>query len=126
MRSPFLRLAVVASLATAGPALSDVVVMKNGDRLTGTVSRIWGNDLAIEPDYADEFKIDVDKVASVESTRDYDLTLDDGRKVTAQLTGAAAGGLQNVVYDGQTHTVAVTDLRQVEEVKKVDWDAHID
>ena len=126
MTKPFFHLAFLCAVSLTGPVLADVVVMKNGDRITGTVSRIWGNDLSIEPDYTDVFKIEVDKVASVESTRDYDLTLDDGRKVTAQLTGAAAGGLQNVVYDGQTHTVPVTDLQQVEEVKKVDWDAHID
>ncbi len=55
----------------------------------GEVNRIWGNDLSIEPEYADEFVVDLDKVAYVESNRDFDLTLDDGREVTARLKGPA-------------------------------------
>ena len=72
--------------------MADVVVMQNGDRFTGEVNRIWGNDLSIEPEYADEFVVDLDKVAYVESDREFELTLDDGREVTARLEGAGASG----------------------------------
>jgi putative salt-induced outer membrane protein YdiY len=120
-------LIALAFAATDLDALADVVVMQNGDRITGEVNRIWGNDLSLEPDYADEFVIELDKVAYIESEREFDLTLDDGREVSARLPGAAADGKQTLVYDGETRSVAVTDLEQVTEVDDAfDWDSHID
>jgi putative salt-induced outer membrane protein YdiY len=127
MRACLLLLAASLIAAVNGQVLADVVVMQNGDRFTGEVNRIWGNDLSIEPEYADEFVVDLDKVAYVESDREFDLTLDDGREVTAQLQGAGADGTQTVVYDGVTRQVPITDLEQVVEVDDgFDWESHID
>src|SRR5262245_50409676 len=69
MRVDFLRFAIVLIGSASGPALADVVVMQNGDRITGEVNRIWGNDLSVEPDYADEFVLELDKVSYIESDR---------------------------------------------------------
>jgi len=129
MLERFLQLALLSLVATMGAeASADVVVMQNGDRISGEVNRIWGNDLSIEPDYSDEFIVDLDKVAYIESDREFDLTLEDGREVTAQLLGAAAGGRQTVVYEGETRDVAVTELAQVVEADSgaLDWESHID
>jgi putative salt-induced outer membrane protein YdiY len=119
---------VVLLLAVAVPASADVVIMKNGDRITGDVNKIWGNDLRVEPDYTDEYVIELDKVASVQSEREFDMTLDDGREVVARLEGPGANGTQKLTYDGQTREVPVTDLKQVVEVKsgELDWESHID
>jgi len=126
MRSSAL-LSTFLCLAISAGAAADVVVMQNGDRITGEVNRIWGNDLSIEADYTDEFVIELDKVSYIESDREFDLTLDDGREVTARLPGAAADGKQTVVYDGETRTVNVTELEQVVEVDDAfDWESHID
>ena len=122
-----LRVVVVSLAGIGAPAAADVVVMQNGDRITGEINRIWGNDLSVEPDYADEYVIELDKVAYLESDREFDLTLDDGRTVTARLAGRADDGTQTVVYDGETRQVAVTDLEQLEEIDTaLDWDSHID
>jgi len=37
----------------------DVLVMKNGDRITGEITQIWDAEVTIEPEYSDEFKVDV-------------------------------------------------------------------
>ncbi len=111
----------------SAPVSADVVVMQNGDRFTGEVNRIWGNDLSIEPEYADEFVVDLDKVAYVESDRDFDLTLDDGREVTARLEGPGASGTQIVTYEGETRQVPLVTLEQVVEVDDgFDYESHID
>ena len=126
MRIYLLPLFVLIGLA-GRPALADVVVMQNGDRFTGEVSRIWGNDLSIEPDYADEFVLELDKVSYVESDREFDLTLEDGREVKARLEGAGASGTQTVTYDGQTRQVPIVTLNQIVEVDDAfDWESHID
>ena len=126
MRIYLLPLFVLIGLA-GRPALADVVVMQNGDRITGEVSKIWGNDLSIEPDYTDEFVVELDKVSYVESDREFDLTLEDGREVKARFEGAGASGTQTVTYDGQTRQVPIVTLNQIVEVDDAfDWESHID
>lgn len=128
MRACLLVLEASLFALLGGQVLADVVVMRNGDRISGEVNRIWGNDLSVEPDYADEFVVDLDKVAYIESDREFDLTLDDGREVTARLEGAGANGAQTLAYDGVTRQVPISDLRQVVEVDdgSFDWESHID
>src|SRR5262245_18178090 len=115
MRSYWGRLAMVSIAFVSGQSLADVVVLQNGDLITGEVNKIWGNDLSIEPDYADEFVLELDKVSYIESDRDFDLTLDDGREVTARLEGPGAGGTQTVTYEGQTRQVPLVQLDQIAE-----------
>ena len=127
MRARFLQFVILTIAAVSTQVSADVVVMRNGDRITGAISQIWGTDVSIEPTYADEFDVDLAEVAYIESDREFDLTLEDGREVTAQLQGAGANGTQIVVYDGETHSVAVTELSQVQEVDEYfDWESHID
>ena len=38
-----------------------------GDRISGTVKRIWDNEVTIEPDYADELQVDLPMVDRIES-----------------------------------------------------------
>ena len=127
MRIQFLCLAMVTAAVLQGSALADVVVMRNGDRITGEVNKVWGNDLSVEPDYADEFVLELDQVAYIESDRDFDLTLEDGREVTARLEGGA-GGTQTVTYDGETRQVPLVELDQIVETDDgaLDWESHID
>jgi len=121
-------LAAVLVMAACRPLFADVVVMQNGDRITGEVNRIWGNDLSVEPDYADEFVLELDQVSYIESERDFELTLEDGREVSARFGGAGAGGSQTVTYDGQTREVPLVTLNQVAEDDggALDWESHID
>ena len=36
-----------------------MLVLKNGDRITDELKRIWDNKILIKPEYLDEFKVDV-------------------------------------------------------------------
>lgn len=127
MRGRFPQFLILAILAVSTEVSADVVVMRNGDRITGEINQIWGSDVSIEPAYSDEFDIDLVEVAYIESDREFDLTLADGREVRAQLRGAGDDATQIVVYDGETHNVAVTELSQVQEIDEYfDWESHID
>jgi len=72
-------LLVAASLAPAG-ALADVVYMKNGDRISGTVERLDGEYLELAVPYADAatLKIQVKEIVSIETTKEVDVQLKDG------------------------------------------------
>ena len=81
MRTAIKLFVVLVSLPLAGMA-QDRVVMINGDVITGNVSLISGDELLIEPSYADEFAIDLAEVASVEIQEAFDIELEnDTRRV---------------------------------------------
>ena len=67
----------VFSALLLGPigASAGVIYMKNGDRLTGTISKIFDNEVYFEPDYGDEFAIDIEAIDYMESDRDFDLEI---------------------------------------------------
>ncbi|MDH3865216.1 MAG: hypothetical protein OEV10_14730, partial [Gammaproteobacteria bacterium] len=67
----YLVIAVLApTLATA-----DVLYLKNGDRITGAIKRIWDDEVTIEPEYSDEFQVDLPLVARIESDRDFEIEM---------------------------------------------------
>lgn len=39
-----------------------MLVLKNGDRITDDIKRIWDSEITIEPEYSDEFNVDVPTV----------------------------------------------------------------
>lgn len=118
--------ALVCAFLACGAASADVVVMLNGDTITGDISRIWDNDLTIEPEYADEFSVDLDQVRYIESDEEFEITLADGREVTAALRPDDDGN-QLVVVDDEPRPVALTNLIEVEEPDEYfDWSSNID
>ena len=41
---------VVATLLASQGAKADVLILKNGDRITGEIKRIWDSEITIEPE----------------------------------------------------------------------------
>jgi putative salt-induced outer membrane protein YdiY len=118
----------VLSLSTlAGRVSADVIIMQNGDRITGDIKGISGDDITIEPEYSDAFQVDATMAASIESDRDFEITLDDGREVIAQLRGADSDGNQVVVSGDEEYQVPLGELVQVAEPEDYfDWGSTID
>ena len=63
----------------------DQILLTNGDRISGTISRIWDGEVFIEPSYADEFGVDLDEVVRIESESSFDFALTDEREYTGRL-----------------------------------------
>jgi putative salt-induced outer membrane protein len=59
----------------ATPALADQVVLKNGDRLTGSITKSDGKTLVIKTDYAGEVTVKFDAIQSLTSTGDLNVTM---------------------------------------------------
>jgi putative salt-induced outer membrane protein YdiY len=113
-------------LTLVAPAVADVIVLKNGDRITGEISQIWDDEIAIEPDYTDEFEVDVAAVAYIESDREFELEFEDGREVVASFPGADAEGNQLMAVEDQTAMMALESLLKVDEpVDYFDWSSHV-
>ena len=81
-------------LSFCRPTQADILVLKNGDRITGDIKRIWDSEISIEPAYADEFDVDISVVEYIESDRVFEIDLDDGRSMVASFAGADADGNQ--------------------------------
>ncbi|HKB99865.1 MAG TPA: hypothetical protein VKD23_13880, partial [Terriglobales bacterium] len=62
-------------LALTIPALADQVVLKNGDRLTGSIAKSDGKALVIKTDYAGDVTVKFDAIQSITSTGDLNVSL---------------------------------------------------
>jgi putative salt-induced outer membrane protein YdiY len=104
----------------------DRVVMKNGDVITGNVSLIDGDDVYIEPSYADEFAVSLAEVASIELDESFEIELADGSVQDASLA-VSDSGEQVIVIDGAERAVVLTEIAQAQEPDPYfDWGALVD
>src|ERR1043166_5958912 len=74
---------LVFFLELTAVAKSDVVVLKNGDRMTGEIKGLQRGELRIKSDYmAEAVRLDWSKVESLESKSTFMIWLVDGKLVT--------------------------------------------
>jgi putative salt-induced outer membrane protein YdiY len=107
-------------------ALAGRVIMLNGDIITGEIKEIWDAELSIEPEYADEFTVDTDEISHIESEREFDILLPDGREVRIKPVGGANGN-QLIEVDGKIKEVPFMQLVELDELEDFyDWDTFID
>lgn len=79
-------LLIFLSLAIAAlPAAADVLVMKNGDRFTGSVEKLDGKDLVFKSDYAGSIKVPWDAVTSISSAAPVNVGLKDGQMIVGKV-----------------------------------------
>jgi putative salt-induced outer membrane protein len=92
-----------------GAAIADQLLMKNGDIITGNVTRIVDDAVYIDPSYADEYAVDLAEVVSIETEDLFEVELQDGRTMEAQFAGATEGE-QNLVVDEKPMSVGISEL----------------
>jgi putative salt-induced outer membrane protein YdiY len=129
MNAVTLRAGVCFAITFLAPALAtaDVLYLKNGDQITGTIKRIWDNEITIEPEYSDEFQVDLPVVERIESDRDFEIELPDGSDVVAKMQGVDEAGNQLLVIDGNSVAVPLGELRELDEPEDYyDWEVLVD
>ncbi len=72
-------------LVLAIPALADQIVLKNGDRLTGSITKSDGKQLVLKTDYAGDVTVKFDAIQSIASAGDLNVTLG-GKTVVGPVT----------------------------------------
>ena len=112
----------------AGQAVNaDVLVLRNGDRITGDIKRIWDSEISIEPEYSDEFQVDVSAVDHIDSNRDFEIELDDGTKMVARLAGSDSDGNQIVKTADKSVSVPLARLFELDEPEDdFDWESNVE
>src|ERR1700749_819567 len=113
--------ALLAAVACASAARAgrddDVIILKNGDRLTGEIKGLQRGELKFKASYmADAVRLDWSKVARLESKSSYLILLTDGRLVTGplRLSPASAALADNFLARPEQDLVSV---RQMEGLK---------
>ena len=78
--------AIIFSLLLAIPAFADQVTLKNGDRLTGSITRSDGKELVIKTDFAGDVTIKFDAIQGITSTADLNVGLSNGKTAVGPVT----------------------------------------
>ena len=113
-----LRLIATIACFSLSPAVADQVVLKNGDRVTGTIVKKDAKDLTIKTDHFGVVTTAWEQVASITADKPVNVVLSDGRTLRGTLT--TAGGKVEVVADNTRASVApgdITVLRDADEQK---------
>ncbi len=106
---------------------TDVLVLKNGDRITGEITRIWDDEVTIEAKYTDEFDVDLPAVAYIESEREFEIDLADGRELVVTFPGADAEGNQIIKTGSGTEILLLSNMLELDEPEDYyDWDTLVD
>jgi hypothetical protein len=120
-------------LPPAWAAKTDVVVLRNGDRVTGEVKELAYGQLKFSTDDMGTLYIEWDKVASLTSTQQLQLELADGRRLFGQapeaavnagalsLRGAAPAGAATVPIE-----VPMSQVVRVVTIGSGDWAQRLD
>ena len=118
---------IIILLLFSTTANAGVLVLKNGDRITGEIKHIWDAEITIEPEYTDEFTVDLSAVDQVTSERRFEIEFQDGRKVLAQLAGSDEDGRQIVSTGTETIQIALADIFELDKPEEeFDWESHVD
>lgn len=118
---------IAVALLTSPAAYGGLLVLKNGDRITGEIKRIWDAEVTIEPTYSDEFQVDVSAIDHVESSRKLEIELKDGKSVVAQLAGVGEDGKQLVKAGDQSFSISLEQIFELDEPEEdFEWDSNVE
>ena len=111
----------------SGVTHAGVLVLTNGDRITGDIKKVWDGEIYIEPSYSDEFTVDVEAVQYMEDQEDFEIELVEGQTQIAKLVGADDEGRQLLEIDGELVAIPLVQLLELEEEEEYfDWEVNVD
>ncbi|MGH9662801.1 MAG: DUF481 domain-containing protein [Bryobacteraceae bacterium] len=95
------------------PAWADQVILKNGDRVTGSIVKKDGKNLTIKTDQLGLITTSWDQVESIATSKPVNVVLQDGR--TAQGTLSTAGGKVEVTTQTTKLSVTLADITTIRD-----------
>jgi len=96
---------------TRAKSTDDVVVLKNGDRMTGEIKKLQRGELIFKASYmADAVRLDWSKVARLESKDQYLIILTNGQRFTDSLLLATPSAADNFLIGAQQNAVRAKQM----------------
>src|SRR5262245_52587817 len=117
-----LLVSIFAQLHTAPAAArdkTDVVVMRNGDRLTGEVKSLEYGILELSTDHMGTVKIEWPEIASIESKIAFDVEQIGGARSHGTLT--TTDGKLQIAGDGKPEAVSFASVTRLSELQAGFW-----
>lgn len=121
--------AMIASLAATQALAADFVLMKNGDRVTGEVKQVWNGEVYIEPEYGDEYAIDLDYVAHVHTEEPFEVDIRIGRRIetVSGRLGLSEKGTAAVIGESGEPLYPLAMVDNMQEIEEYfDWSFRTD
>lgn len=115
----FLGLWLAGSPASA--AKTDVVVLQNGDHLTGEVDHLERGRLALKTDDMGTLQIEWDKVKSVTAAAQFDIANLEGHRYIGSLQSTSVAGELRIVTAGGPNVVRLIDIGDIQRVGSSFW-----
>ncbi len=104
----------------------DRLVMKNGDVISGKISKIVGAKVFINPGYADEIAVSLNAAASIDAEQVFEIELTDGQPTSGQI-GMDENGQQVLVGEGFTRALSLLEITKAAEPEPYfGWGAMVD
>jgi hypothetical protein len=113
--------ALASCLAYGGRKKTDIVYMKNGDKITGELQSLSQGQLFIKPDYTtSSFILDWNKVDHIQSTQQFAITDPNGEVYAGTISqGPTPGSL--AVVNAKTTTLSPESVIQIRELGETFW-----
>ena len=107
-----LTLVVLVATTASAQTRTDVVVLANGDRITGEVSRLERGRLEFKTDDAGTIYFEWDKIVRLEATREFEVLTSDFRRLIGRLSTTGQGTLVITAADGTT-SVPISEITNI-------------
>lgn len=110
----YLQLAATALTLCVSTAFADEVLLKNGDKISGTIINKSGSVLEMKTTYADKVIIKWDAVDTLNSDKPMNITLKDKQELTGLARTSENNSLtlkSNGVYD--SHPIPLTEVSDI-------------
>ncbi len=112
MHSPFVPLLLVALLSTSVLAAPDEVVLKNGEKLIGTVKSAAGGTLVFASESLGTVKVPFDKIVTFTSDAPVALHLVDGTVTSARIEAGSEGTVALVADGAPPRPLSIADIEK--------------
>jgi Protein of unknown function, DUF481 len=107
---------LLAVSAPAQAAKTDIIVLRNGDRLTGEVVQLRQGKLQVKTDDAGTLSIEWDKIASITTADQYDIIMRDGSNLLGRFRPGAPGSLE-LVSGAPAVSIVMADMASFIQIK---------
>jgi hypothetical protein len=107
--------------APAWAAKTDVVVLRNGDRLTGEVQQLERGRLQLKTDDLGTVEIEWDKVASVSAAAPFDVDDLRGKRYLGALAAGSGPGVLVISWAGRAETVDLLSVVRIRRLNTSWW-----
>jgi putative salt-induced outer membrane protein YdiY len=114
MRATLTRLTLLVVAYVFVPAcFADIITLKNGDHITGTIQRVEQGKVVISTDYAGEIKIDWQKITSLVTDNPVTVQLDDDSRIYGKISGDSSGIKVEPADGAQNRMTEVSHIENV-------------